>query len=161
MITDSLGNLVRGKTFQSDDDLLYHVCLPLANGDIVFAGEIQWLNSQWSHMIITRTDSLLNTPPIGVRQISTRTPASFRLYQNFPNPFNSSTIIRFDLSMFSDIKLTIYDLLGREIKIVEEERLPPGSYEINWNPENCSSGIYFYQLSTEQNRESRKMLLIK
>jgi len=161
LITDSLGSTVRRRTFQSDNDLVYWVSYPTNNGDIIFAGEIEFLNTGWTDIIVTRTDSLLNAPPIGIKKLGTEVPADFNLYQNFPNPFNSITMIRFDVSVQNNIKLTIYDLLGRETITLVNQRLSAGSYMVQWNAENFPSGTYVYQLSVPQHQGARKMLLVK
>jgi len=86
-------------------------------------------------------------------------PLEFRLYQNYPNPFNPSTKIKFSIDKDEFIKLTIYDILGREIKILVNEHLNKGLYEINWDAYNMSSGIYYYKLVAGNRVEIKKMVL--
>ena len=83
------------------------------------------------------------------------------LEQNYPNPFNPSTTLRFSISELGFTKLTIYDILGNEIKTLINEELPSGKYEVEFNSKGLTSGIYFYQLKTEGYIETRKMLLLK
>jgi photosystem II stability/assembly factor-like uncharacterized protein len=85
----------------------------------------------------------------------------FRLYNNFPNPFNSSTVIEFDIKEKDYYKLCIYDVLGRMIEEVISNYLEPGSYKINYNAGNLSSGIYFYVLSSVNYSLTKKFTLIK
>jgi hypothetical protein len=91
----------------------------------------------------------------------------FVLEQNFPNPFNPSTIIQFKIPVESFVTLKIYDVLGKEISTFINELKQPGNYKVEFKPENLSSGIYFYQLSVKaQNTgrefsKTRKMLFIK
>ena len=83
----------------------------------------------------------------------------FRLYQNYPNPFNPLTKIKFSIDKDEFIRLTIYDILGREIKILVNEHLNKGLYEINWDAYNMSSGIYYYKLVAGNRVEIKKMVL--
>ena len=103
---------------------------------------------------------------IGVKQISSDIPSSFSLSQNYPNPFNPVTKIKFNLPVTGqgralNIRLVIYDILGREIKTLVNKQLMPGSYEVEWNASNNPSGIYFYRLETEGFTQTRKMVLVK
>ncbi len=103
---------------------------------------------------------------IGVTNISSEIPNSYELYQNYPNPFNPVTKIRFDIPSSKGArgmitKLVVYDILGREIKVLVNEGLFPGTYEVDWDASNYPSGVYFYKLITEDFTEARKMVLIK
>ncbi|MBL7128205.1 MAG: T9SS type A sorting domain-containing protein [Ignavibacteria bacterium] len=94
-------------------------------------------------------------------QISSNIPEDFVLYQNYPNPFNPTTSIRFDLSKLSNVKITLYDVLGRELTGLIEKDLNAGSYVVNWNASNYPSGVYFYKLETEDFFDVKRMVLIK
>ncbi|HCA43679.1 MAG TPA: hypothetical protein DEP28_10565, partial [Bacteroidetes bacterium] len=80
---------------------------------------------------------------------------------NFPNPFNPSTKIRFDLPFSSEVSLTVYDYLGREVKQLINGIKQAGAYEIEFDASNLASGIYFYTLKTGSNITTKKMTLIK
>jgi hypothetical protein len=99
--------------------------------------------------------------PIGVTQLSNNTPAEFKLYQNYPNPFNPATTIRFDIPKTSNVRLTIYDALGREVETPVDREIKTGTYEVSWDARNYSSGLYFYKLITDEFVETNKMVLIK
>jgi uncharacterized delta-60 repeat protein len=88
-------------------------------------------------------------------------PMRFNLYQNYPNPFNPSTTIKFDLSAKSDVKLVVYDMLGRTVCVLVNNNLDAGSYNITYNNINLSSGIYFYQLTAGNYKDAKKMTLVK
>lgn len=93
-------------------------------------------------------------------------PRQFTLYQNFPNPFNSSSVIRFSLTKLSEVKLTIFNLLGEEIKTLVQGAHSPGVYEIIWNGEDdlgfsVASGIYFYRIIVNKEAITKKMLFQK
>jgi hypothetical protein len=88
-------------------------------------------------------------------------PTEFTLDQNYPNPFNPSTVIKYSLPEASDVVLGIYDILGREIKILVNEIKQPGYYEINFDAGNLPSGVYIYRLETKNFTKSQKMVLVK
>ena len=88
-------------------------------------------------------------------------PAEFKLYANYPNPFNPVTNIRFNLPQTSHAKLTIYDVLGNEVATLTNEELKVGSYLVSWNATNYPSGVYFYKLETEGFTNTKKMVLLK
>ncbi|MFZ4592180.1 MAG: T9SS type A sorting domain-containing protein [Ignavibacteria bacterium] len=89
------------------------------------------------------------------------TPHSFELYQNYPNPFNPSTTIIFSLSEASLVKINVYDVTGREVEVLVNERLQSGTYRTHWNGSVNPSGVYFYKLTAGDYSETRKMILIK
>jgi hypothetical protein len=98
---------------------------------------------------------------IGIQNISSEVPSSFTLHQNYPNPFNPVTNIKFDIQKSSDVKIIISDVMGREITTLVNEQLKPGTYEVDWDASNYTSGVYFYKLYTGDFAETRKMILIK
>lgn len=86
---------------------------------------------------------------------------NYSLGQNYPNPFNPSTNISFSIPKNDYVKLSIYDILGREVSVLVNEVLKQGSYEVRWNASGFSGGIYFYKLNAGDFSETRKMILIK
>jgi hypothetical protein len=97
----------------------------------------------------------------GITPIESGIPGGFRLHQNYPNPFNPSTSIKFEVPKATHVGLVIYDELGREIAILVNEKLAPGTYEADWDASNFSSGTYFYKLMAGDYAETKKMILIK
>jgi hypothetical protein len=91
----------------------------------------------------------------------TRIPETYRIYQNYPNPFNPSTFIKFDLSRNVIVTIKIYDLLGREIMTLINEKVEAGSHTIEFKPTNLASGIYFYKFTAGDFSEVKKMVFIK
>jgi len=89
------------------------------------------------------------------------TPQAFQLHTNYPNPFNSTTVIPFELSQQSDILLTIYDTAGRVVYEFTRDDLPPGHYTIDWEAGNQASGIYLIELIAGEERQIRKGILLK
>ena len=90
-----------------------------------------------------------------------RPAGEFMLADNYPNPFNPSTEIGYAVSEKTLVRLTIHDLLGREVGVLVGETLPPGSYSARWNAVNLPAGVYFYRLETGVFRETKKMVLLK
>jgi ligand-binding sensor domain-containing protein len=90
-----------------------------------------------------------------------RVPSSFSLFQNYPNPFNPTTVINYQLSVNSEVTLKIYDVLGRLVNTLIEERQTAGARSVAFNASNLSSGIYFYRLAAGSYVETKKMILIK
>ncbi len=96
-------------------------------------------------------------------------PKEYTLYQNYPNPFNPTTTIKYDIPEASLnpskggtlVNLTVYDILGRRVKILVDEIQQPGRYEIQFDASSLASGIYIYQLRTEKYVSAKKMILIK
>lgn len=88
-------------------------------------------------------------------------PAAYYLHQNFPNPFNPITSIRYDVSENGYVTLKIYDMLGREIRTLVSENLGVGKYQTTFDASGLASGVYFYKLDVNGYTESRKMMLVK
>ncbi len=98
---------------------------------------------------------------IGIKKIGTEMPVKFSLTQNYPNPFNPSTNIEFDVSLFTFVKLSVYDITGREITVLVNENLEPSKYTVSWDASDYPSGVYFCRLKTSDSEDSKKMALIK
>ncbi|HLT24281.1 MAG TPA: FG-GAP-like repeat-containing protein [Ignavibacteria bacterium] len=98
---------------------------------------------------------------VGVSQLGTEIPEKFALFQNYPNPFNPATLIEFNLPSVSVAKLSVYDVVGKEIAVLVNREFQPGNYRYAFDGSHLSGGIYFYRLETENFFESRKMMLIK
>lgn len=100
-------------------------------------------------------------PLTGIEPISNIIPDKFLLKQNYPNPFNPSTSIEFQIAKPGFASLKIFDINGKEVSDLVNQNLSPGSYKINFNASEFSSGIYFYTLKTGNFQETRRMVLIK
>jgi hypothetical protein len=87
--------------------------------------------------------------------------SKFKLEQNFPNPFNPTTTIKYQIPELSFVTLKVYDVLGSELEILVSENKPVGSYEIEFNATGLPSGIYFYRLQAGSFVETKKMILLK
>ncbi|MEO8666466.1 MAG: T9SS type A sorting domain-containing protein [Ignavibacteria bacterium] len=88
-------------------------------------------------------------------------PSDFKLYQNFPNPFNPVTIINYELRIANFVTLSVYDLNGKHLKTLVNQKQNAGKYELEFNGGSLPSGIYVYKLSSDNISEVRKMMLIR
>ncbi len=130
------------------------------------------LNGNWvltvTDGVATNTGKLLgwglrfnNSLLVRINNISGNVPDKFNLYQNYPNPFNPSTTVKFDLPKNTLVKLKVYDIIGREIATLVNKSLNAGTYSVDWNASQYSSGVYFYKLETESFTDVKRMMLIK
>jgi len=104
--------------------------------------------------------------PIGIEPISSEIPQKYELLQNYPNPFNPMTKLKFSIPLSVEttrrvVSLKIYDVLGKEIAVLVNENLKPGTYEIEWDASNLPSGVYFYSLITSEFTQTKKMVVVK
>lgn len=101
------------------------------------------------------------TGNVGIQNISTEIPSAFSLKQNYPNPFNPSTNIKFHIKESRLVTLIIYDILGKEVATLVNEKLQSGVYETTFDGGNLTSGVYFYKLSAGDFSETKKMFYLK
>jgi hypothetical protein len=114
--------------------------------------------------LATRYDLLIiklgvKNPPAGI--VPDRVPTSYRLEQNFPNPFNPSTEIRFTLSEGGPTDLRVFNLLGQQIADLVNGYRPAGAYSVVFNASGLASGVYFYRLQSRSYSNLRRMLYLK
>ncbi len=88
-------------------------------------------------------------------------PSEFILYQNYPNPFNPTTKIKYQISEPGKVKLVVYNVLGRETKILVNQEKPAGSYEIEFDGTSLPSGVYFYRIESGNYADTKKLILLK
>jgi hypothetical protein len=102
---------------------------------------------------------------VGVNNNSEQLPDGFTLHQNYPNPFNPETTIKFKVSEYCPVKLYVFDITGRLIKLLVSEYKQLGEYSVKFNAKDLPSGIYFYRLQIELNNnkhiQTKKAILIK
>jgi len=114
-------------------------------------------NSNYKSKLLT----MLNGKEINTKNItSNNLPKHFRLYQNYPNPFNPMTTIKYEIPKDGNIKLTVYDITGREIISINEYR-QAGVYTYTFDGTNLASGVYIYKVTAGNFTETKKMVLIK
>ncbi|HRE41929.1 MAG TPA: T9SS type A sorting domain-containing protein [Ignavibacteria bacterium] len=111
----------------------------------------------FNYEIIRYTDTITTT---NISNVSSEIPDGYELKQNYPNPFNPETKIDFSLPVNGFVELVIYDINGREIKRISETKTA-GKYSYSFNAKDLPSGVYFYTLSSNNFRDSKKMILLK
>jgi hypothetical protein len=88
-------------------------------------------------------------------------PITYELQQNFPNPFNPITNIRFAIPENAKVELSIYNLMGQEVAKLVDRKMNTGWHNVTWNASQLASGIYFYKIKTANFEQARKMILVK
>ncbi|MCX6162543.1 MAG: T9SS type A sorting domain-containing protein, partial [Ignavibacteriae bacterium] len=83
------------------------------------------------------------------------------LSQNYPNPFNPTTNIRYALPRAGEVKLTVFNTLGKEVETLVNEHQSAGTYEVSFDASQYPSGVYFYRLTTDNFSDTKRMLLVK
>ncbi|MCE1163785.1 MAG: carboxypeptidase regulatory-like domain-containing protein [Bacteroidetes bacterium] len=166
-----------GNTFvrcaTSDANGLYHIT-SLPSGTLKIIVDRMGYRPDSTNVTITSTGNIdsvnfyLNRIYVGVKQTETQIPLGFNLEQNFPNPFNPVTNIKFGIPANGFVKLTVYNILGQETATLINETMSAGSYEVSWNASAYPSGVYFYRMQfrsvsgiTGDFIQTRKMALIK
>ena len=96
-----------------------------------------------------------------VEQTNLGLPTTFRLEQNYPNPFNPSTTIEFALVERSSVKLKVFDVTGKEVAILVNESLVPGTYKVTFEANRLPSAIYFYRIEAGRFLQIKKLMLLK
>jgi photosystem II stability/assembly factor-like uncharacterized protein len=146
------------------------------SGTTAFLYGIHYLNEQAAYAVGDGGTILSTVSVIGISQISSYIPSEFTLSQNYPNPFNPITKISFSIPLLRGVsevdglpaagrgvltKLTVFDILGRESAILVNQELSPGTYEVDFDAGNLSSGTYFYRLQSGDYVETKKMTVVK
>jgi len=98
---------------------------------------------------------------VSVKNNEQNLPKSFLLNQNYPNPFNPTSIIRFQIKDSRLVILKVYDIIGKEVETLVNEKKSPGTYEVTFDGSRLSSGIYFYTLTAGDFKETKKLVLLK
>ena len=102
-----------------------------------------------------------------IYDITTEIPSKYDLAQNYPNPFNPVTNLEFGIpalrgeSKFGFVTLKVYDMLGKEVATLVNEKLNPGTFRVEFDADNLTSGVYFYRLTTESFSDTKRMMLVK
>jgi len=163
------GDTVKRKIFKQDD-IIYKERTYSRTYGLTYARFVE-MDEVWHTLKGCVINGVVHgdTTMTGVENISTKVPSSLTLYQNYPNPFNPVTKIRFDVaengkwkSENGMVTLKVYDILGKEVMTLVNERLQPGTYEATWDASGFGSGVFFYRLMYGNNIiETRKMVLLK
>ena len=127
----------------------------------IYAGIEVDLKTVWTGSLLLDNVRLFNfDAPTGIEDISVHA-ANFELMQNYPNPFNPITTIAYSIPKTSEVKLVVYDILGREVAVMVNDVQNPGYYKYTFSGDGLSSGVYVYRLETTDRTIVKKMLLLK
>ncbi|MFN3871907.1 MAG: T9SS type A sorting domain-containing protein [Ignavibacterium sp.] len=141
------------KTLSSGNNFLANIPFPVENPENVTVDKIILISSNNERLLDNKLEIKYQDPP--------PLPLEFNLYQNFPNPFNPGTRIAYSIPRDEMVTIKIFDLLGNEIQTLVNEFQTQNYYEINFNAENLSSGIYFYQMKAGEFVQTKKMILLR
>jgi len=127
--------------------------------DSVAAGKFYILASSHGRGVWIRDAS--TSDPVAVNNNNENIPNRYELMQNYPNPFNPNTTIKFSMPVDDNVEIKIFDLLGREVGVILNQKMNAGQHEIKFDGSNLSSGIYFYTMKTSRFTDTKKMVLVK
>jgi hypothetical protein len=111
--------------------------------------------------LVINVTAVVRLPLTGVELIDDRLPGQTQLMQNFPNPFNPSTAIRYQIASAGSVSLKVYDMLGSEVATLVSTPHAPGTYELSWNASEFPSGMYYYRLLAGGTVMTKKMIYLK
>lgn len=157
-------DMTNGEIIFEKNDPSYYYSYPTIM-DINNDGTLECLVSRFDYpSFASYRIEVYNTGVSGI--LSEAKPIKFELMQNYPNPFNPSTTISYKVENESFVKLKIYDVQGELVKLLVSEVKSSGEYNVDWNGSNQNnmklpSGVYFYQIEVGQNRQAKKMVLLK
>ncbi|MBK8983537.1 MAG: T9SS type A sorting domain-containing protein [Ignavibacteria bacterium] len=119
------------------------------DGDTIYASNDHNVYKIWQQLVL-------------IKNSSSESPVQYLISQNYPNPFNPNTKINYDIRTEGHVKIRVYDILGNELSTLVDKRLPSGSFEIEYDGSNFSSGVYFYTFEVDGMMIDRKrMVLLK
>lgn len=102
-----------------------------------------------------------NTDPIGGKNLTSQQSNDYKLFQNFPNPFNPTTKISYAIKKEGNVSLTVFNLVGQEIAVLVNEKQTKGNYEVEFNASDLTSGVYLYKLQINGFTSVKRMTVIK
>jgi hypothetical protein len=133
-----------------------HAAYRFVSGDSCF---VTW--SPYVNTTVWSATGCTGPTVIGISHNSSEIPKVYALAQNYPNPFNPSTNIKFGLPKSSIVKLTVFDITGRQVAVLVDGQLNAGNYAYDFDASNIASGVYFYKLQANEFTSVKKMLLVK
>jgi hypothetical protein len=158
---------------RSYTDSVFNGSMPIFNGTIVLNRGYGFVYEEIEQSISSLVGVIINGVQQGTittslynrldapRETTPQKATGFKLSQNYPNPFNPTTIISYQLPVSSQITLKVYDVLGREVATLVNERKAAGSYEATFDAGKLASGVYLYKLQAGEFVSTKKMLLVK
>lgn len=110
---------------------------------------------------ISNFSTVIQMTPTAIISSNTNIPKVFALYQNYPNPFNPVTYVGFDIPRASFVRITVYDIIGREVDLLVSQYMAAGSYKADWDATNFASGVYIYKIEAGSFIDRKKMMVVK
>ena len=154
VIDDFDGLVVYDVSDPRSADIIAECQLPGSPANVFPSGEYIYISAHYLMLILRLT-------PTGIEDETSALPRDLALSQNYPNPFNTRTVINYNLPNQSYVTLDIYDMLGRKVETLLAIEQAAGKHSVEWNADNYSSGLYFYNLKADGINETRKAVLIK
>jgi len=138
-------------------------------GTAVSSGSLPWNDYFWRVRAVNTTGAgawsetrkFTVHEVVSVEELDGDIPSSFALYPNYPNPFNPTTMIRFDVASTVSVRLAVYDALGRRVAQLVDRTMSAGSYEFSWDATGFESGFYLYRLQAGPYSKTGSMVLLK
>jgi len=158
-LVTSVGELTHSSaiSYSSTKVIQFNYTAPGTGGtDTIYANVVRGYSGAWAY-----APNYCFNVELASGVINNETPVRFGLAQNFPNPFNPITKINYSIEKAGSVTLKVYDVKGNEISSLVSSNKSAGSYSVDFNGENLSSGIYFYKLESAEKKEVRKMTLLK
>jgi hypothetical protein len=149
---------------RSANGLIQH--FGLGDATIIDSLMLEWpsgLVETYTQVEVNQTLTLTEGTAAAVENIDSdlNGPASYQLYQNYPNPFNPETVISWQLAVDSQVELAVYNLLGEKVAVLVSKRMNRGNHSYTFSAKNLASGVYYYQLVTDNFRAVKKMILLR
>ncbi|MEJ2636437.1 MAG: T9SS type A sorting domain-containing protein [Calditrichia bacterium] len=155
--TNTNGDIIWTKTFDGTGYDEGYSVQQTTDGDYIVVGETDSVYNRNVDLWVIKTTSMPNK----IKQNYYTNILDFTLYQNYPNPFNPVTTINYILKNSSYVKLSVFDITGREVKILVNKYQSGGEYSVLFKPSNLASGIYIYKLRIGPFEQTRKMMLLR
>ncbi|MBK6505177.1 MAG: VCBS repeat-containing protein [Ignavibacteria bacterium] len=160
---------VDGQSGYCGQNLMLH--FGLGNTTVIDSIKVEWPaggDQYFTKVTVNQSVTIIeNGTLISVGENTIEQPQDFKLHQNFPNPFNPSTVINYELTSFSNVELKVYDILGNEVETLVNDLKQPGIHSVSFNGSSYPSGVYYYRLDVRNSEgvasssESKKMIMLK
>ncbi|MBK6877268.1 MAG: VCBS repeat-containing protein [Ignavibacteria bacterium] len=160
---------VDGQSGYCGQNLMLH--FGLGNTTVIDSIKVEWPaggDQYFTNVTVNQSVTIIeNGTLISVGENTIEQPQDFKLHQNFPNPFNPSTVINYELTSFSNVELKVYDILGNEVETLVNDLKQPGIHSVSFNGSSYPSGVYYYRLDVRNSEgvasssESKKMIMLK
>jgi len=160
---------VDGQSGYCGQNLMLH--FGLGNSNVIDSIKVEWPaggDQYFTKVTVNQSVTIIeNGTLISVGENTIEQPQDFKLHQNFPNPFNPSTVINYELTSFSNVELKVYDILGNEVETLVNDLKQPGIHSVSFNGSSYPSGVYYYRLDVRNSEgvasssESKKMIMLK